>query len=116
MARSCQPRRFFRPAQSPAGETLQERDPMSQFTYIHAGTTHTDTSRAYMEQQGMSSEQIESVLSQYQFEAAKVAKLRQEAYRNESDPLFMEWQYDQTPEAEQAWRNKVSEIKARFAF
>lgn len=89
---------------------------MTKYTYIHAGVTHTDTSRGYMEQLGMNTEQIESVLSQYQFEASKVAKQRQEAYRNESDPLFMEWQFDQTEAAEQAWRAKVTEIKARFAF
>lgn len=89
---------------------------MTRYTYIHAGVTHTDISRAYMEQQGMNTEQIESVLSQYEFEATRVAKQRQEAYRLESDPLFMEWQFDQTPETEQAWRDKVVEIKQRFAF
>lgn len=39
---------------------------------------------------------------------------RRSAYINESDPLFLEWQYDQTPEKEQAWRDKVAEIKARY--
>ncbi|MEJ6654655.1 MAG: hypothetical protein QNL70_01420 [Pseudomonas sp.] len=45
-----------------------------------------------------------------------VAEQRQAAYRAESDPLFMEWQFDQAPEKEQAWRDKVIEIKQRFAF
>ena len=40
--------------------------------------------------------------------------LREDAYRTESDPLFLEWQYDKTPEAEQAWLDKVAEIKARY--
>ncbi|MCF2827065.1 MULTISPECIES: hypothetical protein [unclassified Pseudoalteromonas] len=40
--------------------------------------------------------------------------LRREAYKNESDPLYMEWQYDNTPESEQAWRDKVDEIKNRY--
>ncbi|HAV1510753.1 TPA: hypothetical protein JG810_004519 [Vibrio parahaemolyticus] len=39
---------------------------------------------------------------------------RRKAYLVESDPLYMEWQYDQTPEKEQAWRDKVAEIKARY--
>ncbi len=39
---------------------------------------------------------------------------RQAAYKTESDPLYMEWQYDQTPESESAWRSKVAEIKARY--
>ncbi|MEE7945128.1 hypothetical protein WOC35_19410 [Vibrio parahaemolyticus] len=39
---------------------------------------------------------------------------RQMAYKAESDPLYMEWQYDNTPESEQAWRTKVAEIKARY--
>lgn len=39
---------------------------------------------------------------------------RRAAYREESDPLYMSWQYDQTPESEDAWREKVAEIKARF--
>ncbi|MBE3958890.1 hypothetical protein HJ141_22425 [Vibrio parahaemolyticus] len=38
---------------------------------------------------------------------------RQAAYKTESDPLYMEWQYDQTPESETAWRDKVAEIKSR---
>ncbi|EGR2744172.1 hypothetical protein MYC06_004701 [Vibrio parahaemolyticus] len=39
---------------------------------------------------------------------------RRLAYKAESDPLYMEWQYDQTAEKEQSWRDKVAEIKARY--
>ncbi|EMW3876289.1 hypothetical protein AAE147_005982 [Pseudomonas aeruginosa] len=39
---------------------------------------------------------------------------RRVAYAADSDPLYMEWQYDQTPESEKAWRDKVAEIKARY--
>ena len=39
---------------------------------------------------------------------------RQIAYKTESDPLYMEWQFDQTLESEQAWRDKVAEIKTRY--
>lgn len=50
-------------------------------------------------------------------EVAKVnaiQELRKAAYKAESDPLYMEWQCDQTTEKEKAWRDKVGEIKARY--
>ncbi|MCZ0752586.1 hypothetical protein [Aeromonas enteropelogenes] len=43
-----------------------------------------------------------------------VRMLREHAYRTESDPLYMEWKYDGTPEKEKAWRDKVAEIKSRY--
>ncbi|MBZ2192050.1 hypothetical protein JFJ09_07450 [Pseudoalteromonas arctica] len=39
---------------------------------------------------------------------------RQNAYKAESDPLFMESQFDGTPESHQKWQEKVAEIKARY--
>ena len=36
---------------------------------------------------------------------------RTSRYRTESDPLYMEWQYDATSETEQTWRDKVAQIK-----
>ncbi|MBF4227720.1 hypothetical protein EAY83_22635 [Vibrio anguillarum] len=39
---------------------------------------------------------------------------RRTAYVTESDPLYMEWKFDQTPEKEQEWRDKVAEIKLRY--
>ena len=39
---------------------------------------------------------------------------RKAIYKAESDPLYMEWQFDQSPESEQAWRDKVEEIKLRY--
>ena len=49
-----------------------------------------------------------------QYEIDLVNEQRQQAYKREADSLFIEWQFDQTPEAEQAWRAKVEEIKARY--
>lgn len=43
-----------------------------------------------------------------------VFELRNSAYKSESDPLYMEWQYDKTDESERAWRDKVAEIKTRY--
>ncbi|MGL1625330.1 hypothetical protein ACSTID_14685 [Vibrio parahaemolyticus] len=48
------------------------------------------------------------------FNRERIVTLRQAAYKAESDPLYMEWQYDSTSEKEQAWRDKVAEIKARY--
>ncbi|MGI0119527.1 hypothetical protein [Zooshikella sp. RANM57] len=41
---------------------------------------------------------------------------RRQAYKKESDPLYLEWQYDNGKEKELIWRNKVAEIKARYPF
>ena len=46
----------------------------------------------------------------------KTVKSREAAYKKESEPLYMKWQYDQTFESEQAWRAKVSEIDAHYPF
>jgi hypothetical protein len=39
---------------------------------------------------------------------------RAAAYKSESDPLYIEWQYDQSDEGEANWRAKVLEIKERY--
>ncbi|NCE87584.1 hypothetical protein [Pseudomonas sp. Q1] len=43
-----------------------------------------------------------------------VISARRTLYETEADPLFLEWQYDETPEKEKAWRDKVAEIKALY--
>ena len=50
----------------------------------------------------------------HQSDLETVVEQRLQAYKREADPLFIEYQFDQTPEAEQAWRAKVEEIKARY--
>ena len=84
------------------------------FSYIFQGRTHTDTTSNYMNSLGMTKEQVDSVLQQKHFEEAQNIVKRKEAYRLESDPLFMEWQFDQSSEKRQEWLDKVSEIKARY--
>ncbi|NWC92385.1 MULTISPECIES: hypothetical protein [unclassified Pseudomonas] len=65
---------------------------------------------------GFSVEQAEQLC----IEAAKTTQLessiaaRRTLYVTEADPLFLEWQYDETPEKEKAWRDKVAEIKALY--
>lgn len=46
--------------------------------------------------------------------SVSVLRLRELAYRQESDPLYLAAVYDGTPEALQAWRAKVEEIKNRY--
>ena len=84
------------------------------FTYIYKGTSHSNTSSEYMQSLGMDKEQIDSVLNQQQFELSQNIEKRQAAHIAESDPLFMESQFDGTPESHQKWQDKVAEIKARY--
>ncbi|WP_046005611.1 hypothetical protein [Pseudoalteromonas rubra] len=50
----------------------------------------------------------------FRFEHEEALEYRRLSYLRESDPLYMEWQFDQTEAAKQAWLDKVAEIKARF--
>ena len=50
------------------------------------------------------------------YTVSEVKSARQSAYKLESDSLYMEWKSDKTPESEQAWRDKLAEIKARYPF
>jgi len=64
----------------------------------------------------LNDKEIETYFNSYEgltehYSEAEVLVKRQTAYKTESDPLYMEWQFDQTPESEQAWRDKVEEIK-----
>lgn len=45
-------------------------------------------------------------------EAARIEQLRFQAYTKESDPLFFKWQRGEG--TEQAWLDKVAEIKQRY--
>lgn len=44
----------------------------------------------------------------------EILNWRRVAYRDESDPLYMEWKFDGTAASERVWREKVEEIKERF--
>ena len=84
-------------------------------SYLYDGETHDNYDPAFMAELGMSEEVIASVLAQRDWDATEgQLERRQRAYVAESDHLFLEWQYDKTPEAEQAWRDKVAEIKLRY--
>ena len=84
-------------------------------SYLYDGETHDNYDPAFMAELGMKDDTIASVIAQRNYELGdgQLAK-RQLAYIAESDPLFLEWQYDKTAAAEQAWRDKVAEIKLRY--
>lgn len=93
---------------------------MNQFSYIHSGKTHTNVSREYMNNIGMTTEAIDSTLQQKEYEEGQNIKYRAEAYKKESDPLYIEWQFElESANPEQAtykqrWLDKVTEIKSRY--
>ena len=84
-------------------------------SYLYDGETHDNYDPAFMAELGMSEEVIASVLAQHNYELTEGQLARRHrAYVAESDPLFLEWQHDKTPTAEQTWRDKVAEIKLRY--
>lgn len=89
------------------------------FEYIYDGKVHANTDREYMNSLGMTTEAIDSVLTQKTFEEKQGVKLRAEAYKRESDPLYIEWQFEleggnaSSDTYKQAWLDKVTEIKLR---
>lgn len=90
------------------------------FEYIYEGTRHTDTSNDYMSKLGMADEAIESILQQRDFELSRNYQLRSDAYKRESDPLYIEWQFElesgnpASDDYKKKWMDKVVEIKARY--
>ena len=84
-------------------------------SYLYDGKTYDNYDPAFMAELGMSAEVIASVTAQRDWDAAdgQLAR-RKRRYETESDPLYLEWQYDKTPKSEQVWRDKVSEIKSQL--
>ena len=84
-------------------------------SYLYNSKTYDNYDPAFMAELGMSEEAIASVTAQRDWDATEGQLARRKRrYQIESDPLYLEWQYDKTPESEQAWRNKVAEIKLRY--
>lgn len=84
-------------------------------SYLYNGKYYDNYDPEFMAKLGMSDETAASVIAQRDYEASdgQIAR-RQRRYETESDHLYLEWQYDKTPESEQVWRDKVSEIKAQL--
>jgi hypothetical protein len=59
-------------------------------------------------------ERAEWAAESYDRAVEEVNNLRLQAYQKESDPLFFEFQRGES--TEQAWKDKVAEIQARYPF
>ncbi|NMY98651.1 MULTISPECIES: hypothetical protein [Pseudomonas] len=77
-----------------------------------ASRKYTECSREYLVGAGIPVDLINETLVTQRVVFAQQA--RREAYVAEADPLYLEWQYDQKPDSERVWRDKVAEIKTRF--
>lgn len=89
--------------------------------YIFNGESHNNFTASYMAALGMDQEQMDSVIAQRDFELSQNAKKRSDAYKKESDPLFLEAlrkSYEGDEEGAEAARalglEAVDRIKARF--
>lgn len=78
----------------------------------HGGVIYSQCSAEYLLSMGVDAATVSAAEAVQLLEDAQAA--RRAAYAIESDPLYLEWQYDKTAESEQAWRDKVTEIKARY--
>lgn len=78
----------------------------------HNGIDYFSDNAAEFIKMGVPAAVVSAAMQAHELE--QVNSARSQAYSLESDPLFIEWNYDQTPEAEQAWRAKVAEIKERY--
>lgn len=78
----------------------------------YAGACYSNCTPEYLAECGVPPEVIAAALASQVVADTQAA--RRAAYAVESDPLYLEWQYDKTAESEQAWRDKVTEIKARY--
>lgn len=78
----------------------------------YGGINYLQCDKEYLLEVGVPTEVIDAAIKQEEITLNE--SKRKNAYVSESDPLFLEWQFDQTPEKEKAWRDKVAEIKARY--
>lgn len=79
---------------------------VSSFTLNHDGKRYISFTESDLLNEGVPQSEIDKEKINH------IHAERKNAYKLLSDPLYMEWQYDQTSESEQVWRDKVTEIKA----
>lgn len=82
--------------------------------WLADGSKHTITELGKALPEGALLEEPPKPEPTFEERLASIIAQREAAYKTESDPLYMEWQYDGTAEAEQKWRDKVAEIKERL--
>lgn len=83
-------------------------------SFKHKGKQYVNFDTDGVEWETLAIPLAEKQLIIQQAKEQETKKKRSAAYGVESDSLYLEWQYDQTPEKEQVWRDKVAEIKARY--
>ncbi|HCF3100908.1 TPA: hypothetical protein NIB79_005226 [Pseudomonas aeruginosa] len=76
------------------------------------GRFYTDCGREFLLAAGVPAAVVDAAEAAHLL--AEVHEARRAAYVAESDPLYLEWQYDQSDEKEAEWRASVASIKARF--
>jgi hypothetical protein len=82
--------------------------------WLADGSKHTITELGEALPEGALLEEPPKPEPTFEEHLASTIAQREVAYKTESDPLYMEWQYDDTAEAKQKWRDKVAEIKERY--
>jgi hypothetical protein len=82
--------------------------------WLADGSKHTITELGEELPEGALLEEPPKPEPTFEERLASTTAQRAAAYKSESDPLYMEWQYDDTAEAKQKWRDKVAEIKKRL--
>lgn len=92
---------------------IKQYQETSQGMYQLDGTAFGDTHDFYkrMEAEVAAGEAVILPYSTPVLTREQVDNVRKDAYQKRSDPLYMQWQYDQTPAAEQLWRAEVDAIK-----
>jgi len=93
---------------------LIEKDFRGTDYWLVDGSKHTITKLGQALPEGALLEEPPKPEPTFEERLASTIAQREAAYKSESDPLYMEWQYDGTAEAEQKWRDKVAEIKERY--
>ncbi|MBD1582500.1 hypothetical protein [Pseudoalteromonas sp. S16_S37] len=63
---------------------------------------------------GIDAPSVAEALAQYQNLQIKLK--RKAAYKDESDPIYMEYLFDESELKLQQWKDKVAEIKQRYPF
>ncbi len=83
-------------------------------TFLYNGTSYSnwDTESEEFKRLNIPESEKAKIITDAQM--FTISQKRKIAYQKEADPLYLEWQYDQTAEKEQIWRAQVAEIKARY--
>lgn len=83
-------------------------------SFVYNGTAYSSWNTESEEFKSLNIPEADKVKIISDAQLGNILEQRKTDYQKEADPLYLEWQYDQTTEKEKAWRDKVAEIKARY--